>query len=96
MEIFREVLNKMPVQFSTNQFIDKLRKLKVDEYIIKNEHHVGYLKKHCYSISKRTYVKKENNQSSNNKTELHLTEEICIQFLKEKGYKILKPTFTEL
>ena len=95
MEQFRIALEQMPHRFSTNQFIEKLRKMNVDEYIIKNEHHVDFLKKRCGSLSKRTYYKI--NQPEVKTAEItELTDDMCIKFLKSKGYKILKATYTEL
>ena len=87
MQLFEQILNEMPQQFSTELFIEKMRERNVNQNYIQSGHHVKYLKSKCQMLSKRMYSKSFLEQPQ----KPQLTEESCIRFLKSKGYKILKP-----
>jgi hypothetical protein len=90
IEEYLIVLEEMPKVFSTNQFIDQLRKIGVAERIIYNSNHIDFIQQNCIKLSKRTYQKKSNMQYQEND---NLKQRIldAINLLKSHGYKILKP-----
>lgn len=94
---YQIALDEMPSEFSTNIFIDVLRKLNVHRTVITGQQHVKFLENRCNRLTKRTFSKKSENTSSftptnDFKTENHSNEiESAIAILKNHGYKILKP-----
>jgi len=78
IEEYSIVLGEMPVEFSTNMFIDQLRKLGVSDKTIELQHHIGFLLTNCDRISNRLFRKKTTNS---------INENIVIEFLKYAGYK---------
>jgi hypothetical protein len=101
--LFNQVLDKMKYQFSSKEFNTYAKKIGVTDYEIQVERHFKFLLQVCDRIGRSTWRKK------NAKTEtlfnpvpiieakgLPMSDEQMIQHLKNKGYKILRQTFTEL
>ena len=49
--------NAMPSEFTTNEFMAELRKIGVDESIVKSGYHLRFIKSNCIKISNRRYKK---------------------------------------
>jgi len=77
-EEYNIVLGEMPIEFSTNMFIDQLRKLGVSDKTIELQHHIGFLLTNCDRISNRLFRKKTINT---------LNENMVIEFLNIEGFK---------
>jgi hypothetical protein len=101
MELFDQILKEMPIEFTTNLFVKKMRERNISESIIRNQRHIPFLTSKCERYSRNTFAKKYQrnnlfeNQNIVEKIEYNksatLTENQCIEFLKSKGYKILQP-----
>ena len=109
-EIFSKALAKMDNCFTSNEFGKRCTKMGLHHRFIANNSMFLFLIQNCNrgTESKRTWYKKESQdtppikQPTKQLEELifasHdlLNEDVCISFLKNLGYKILKPSFTEL
>lgn len=101
--LFNQVLDNMNYQFSTYEFNVIARSLGVTDYEIKVERHFKFLLQVCDRIGRSTWRKKNAKTDTLFNPEpiieakgLSMSDEKMIQHLKNKGYKILKQTFTEL
>lgn len=88
-------INKFPKQsniidiFSNNKIINKQGKGKNTKYSFTNYPiHINALK-NAYKLFKE-YVKVASSKCYKNSLQFQIDEEYCINFLKERGYKILK------
>ena len=97
MEILQKALNEMPDKFTSNQFIKVALKYGISEKLIRYNGIPKFLRKHVKKTGLRLWEKKQVTQ----RNILHSpfmtidqiwSEESSIQFLKSKGYKIMKPT----
>lgn len=99
MEIFNQILKEMPNEFTTNMFVKSMRQKNISESIIKNQRHIPFLTSKCERFTRNTFGKKYQRDllfesSTESKIEYkknNMDEKDAIEFLKSKGYKILKP-----
>ena len=87
MKEYNEVLDVMPDYFTSNMFVNKLRKLGVPKNIIQGQNHVGFLMTQCERVTNRTWQKI--NQETLEPSD-EVLEQNCIEFLKLRGYKIMR------
>lgn len=89
-----KTLAQMPDEFTSYQFGKKLRKNGVDP--IKSKVRMDrFLIQYCDYPSTRRWAKRKTAESRINKMDVQITE-VAINFLKEKGYKILKQEWKEV
>jgi hypothetical protein len=88
-EILTKALDKMPQQFSSNEFSERAIKLGYPRQMIARGRMGLFLHKNCVQSaeSKRMWEKKKDEQTLNFNVDL----ETAIGLLKMKGYKIMKP-----
>ncbi len=88
MNILRETLEKMPSEFNSNQFCNEAKINGYDQFNINQGYIAEFLHQNCkQGVTKRRWKKKITNNLNFDKQEI-----FCINFLKEKGYKIYKQT----
>lgn len=93
MEIYHRVLRTMPQIFSTNEYLESLKKTATSPEDVNRSKYLSFIKKECRKVSNRTYVKpKETQLSLEPVNQPVITEETAIELLKRLGYKVLKPT----
>lgn len=80
----------MPEKFTSNEFIENAKVLGLTDDEVKNGVVPAFLHPHCIPITKRTWRKRITTGNTLFDTPCELTEEKCIAFLKERGYKIMK------
>lgn len=99
-QIFEQCLEDMPNEFSSTYFLKVCRENGISDYEIKLEHHFQFLLSNCDRIAMRTWRKTELKTSKlvlfPETKQLAMNDDDMIKHLKSLGYKILKPTFTEL
>ena len=82
----------MPQIFSTNEYLESLKKTATSPADVNRSKYLSFIKKECRKVSNRTYVKpKETQLSLEPVNQPVITEETAIDFLKNLGYKVLKP-----
>lgn len=88
-EILQKALDKMPQQFSSNEFSDKAIRLGYPKEMISRGRLGLFLHKNCIQSpeSRRMWMKKKDDQTLHFNVDL----ETAIGLLKMKGYKIMKP-----
>jgi hypothetical protein len=92
MEIYQRVLRTMPQIFSTNEYLESLKKTATSPADVNRSKYLSFIKKECRKVSNRTYVKpKETQLSLETVNQPVITEETAVEFLKNLGYKVLKP-----
>lgn len=92
MEIYQRVLRTMPQIFSTNEYLESLKKTATSPADVNRSKYLSFIKKECRKVSNRTYVKpKETQLTLDPVNQPVITEETAVEFLKKLGYKILKP-----
>lgn len=106
MEIYQRVLSTMPQMFSTNQYLERLKRVASNPKDVKSGRHIEFIKNECHKVSNRTYVKRPKEieiefepQVTKNfvvKESVALNEQNAVEFLKNLGYKVLKPNWTEI
>jgi hypothetical protein len=79
-EEFELVLDEMTNEFSTNNFISKLKLIGVPIKVIENQYHVQFLNSNCERITKRIYRKKMD-------IGLKINQKSVLNFLQKTGYK---------
>jgi hypothetical protein len=94
---FKNVLQTMPQVFTSNTFTNKCRTLGVPEILLSSNttHRAKFLLKNCRrlgSSNSKTWQRKKYIKPNITHIErkIDLNEEKCIEFLKNKGYKIYK------
>jgi len=88
-----EVFNLMPLSFSGKQFAAECIEQGIDPEIISKGITTSFLHLNADIIKgTRSWIKKDAIQVTNENTTY---EQECIQYLKEKGYKILKLNWEE-
>lgn len=89
------VFNSMPDQFTSNLFCNEIRKLGVSQNDINAGITSNYLSKRVKKLTLRTYVKKHKfDTTSKPNNDFNIV--VAIEGLKKLGYKILKPSYTEI
>lgn len=93
-KLFATVYDQMPDNFSGNQFCEKLKEYGYTQIYL--NHHVKYLMDKCTRLSKRMWIKNKQLDKTlfiyeTPTDKLELTVEICVEFLKKKGAKIMMP-----
>lgn len=92
MEIYQRVLKTMPQIFSTNEYLESLKKTATSPADVNRSKYLSFIKKECRKVSNRTYVKpKETQLTLEPVNQPVITEETAVEFLKNLGYKVLKP-----
>ena len=92
-----KTLDEMPQSFSSNVFGKIAIKNGVAKCFIENRYVLNYLRANANrGSSKRTWYKKTQGKTSiktpiKTQEPYQLNETKCIEFLKERGYKIMKP-----
>lgn len=81
MEELFKALDEMPNKFSSTEFCKKAREFGITTRQVQDAVCSKFLKQNAIHVEKRTYTKI--------KDKSHL--EKCIDYLKSKGYKVLKP-----
>lgn len=104
-EFYTKAMNSMPFTFSSHKFLSKLRKTGIKKEEIKSDFHRSFLLNNSERINKFLWKKKEPQMQIPLKVEgnpaptpvkADLSDEEMINILKAKGYKVLKPTWSEL
>lgn len=104
-EFYTKAMNSMPFTFSSHKFLSKLRKTGIKKEEIKSDYHRSFLLNNSERINKFLWKKKEPQMQIPLKVEqkvsptpvkADLSDEEMINILKAKGYKVLKPTWSEL
>jgi len=83
MEELYATLDLMPNEFSSSEFCKKARVFGITTKQVRKAVCSKFLKENAIHIEKRTYTK--------NKDQDKTHVEKCIEYLKSKGYKVLKP-----
>ena len=93
MEIYQRVLSTMPQIFSTNEYLQSLKKEASSPTDVNRTKYLSFIKKECRKVSNRTYVKKpkEVQLSLEPVSQPVITEDMAVELLKNLGYKVLKP-----
>jgi len=93
MEIYQRVLSNMPQIFSTNEYLQSLKKTATSPSDVNRSKYLSFIKKECRKVSNRTYVKKpkESQLTLEPVNQPVITEEMAVELLKNLGYKVLKP-----
>lgn len=88
--------DNMPEKFTANKFCEEIKKLGLDNDIISSGIANRYYSKRVKKITKRLFIKKPQfvEQTTSVRKEFNVVE--AIEGLKKLGYKILKPTYTEI
>lgn len=89
-ERLTSALQMMPNNFTGNQFYKQCRKLGIGKSILDNGYATRFLEDNSARISQRQYLKIDNSKSTQKQEQW--SDEMMIAKLKEKGYKILKPS----
>lgn len=102
-EFYTKAMNSMPFTFSSHKFLSKLRKTGIKKEEIKSDFHRSFLLNNSERINKFLWKKKEPQMQIHLQVEKPepiakpmMSDEEMIQHLKAKGYKVLKPTWSEL
>jgi hypothetical protein len=103
-EFYSKAITSMPSVFSSHKFLSKLRKTGIRKEEIKSDFHLSFLLNNSERINKFLWKKKEVQIEIPLKVEAvepapvkaELSDEDMINILKAKGYKVLKPTWSEL
>lgn len=102
-EFYTKAMNSMPFTFSSHKFLSKLRKTGIKKEEIKSDYHRSFLLNNSERINKFLWKKKEPQMQIPLQVETPepiakpvMSDEEMIQHLKAKGYKVLKPTWSEL
>jgi hypothetical protein len=103
-EFYSKAITSMPSVFSSHKFLSKLRKTGIRKEEIKSDFHLSFLLNNSERINKFLWKKKEVQIEIPLKVEVvepdpikaELSDEEMINILKAKGYKVLKPTWSEL
>lgn len=90
-ERLTSALQMMPNNFTGNQFYKQCRKLGIGKSILDNGYATRFLEDNSARISHRQYLKMDNSKSTQEQV-VFWSDEMMIAKLKEKGYKILKPS----
>lgn len=99
MEIYQRVLSTMPQMFSTNEYLDRLKKVASDPKDVISGKHIEFIKSECRKVSNRTYVKRQKEVQLEISTEANqpvLNEQNAAELLKSLNYKVFKPNWTEI
>jgi hypothetical protein len=94
MEVYQRVLSSMPQMFSTNQYLERLKRVANSQDDVSGGKHIKFIKKECHRVSNRTYMKipKEVQLVLEPRVEEKiLNEQNATDLLKSLGYKVLKP-----
>lgn len=93
MEIYQRVLSTMPQIFSTNEYLQSLKKEASSPSDVNRAKYLSFIKKECRKVSNRTYVKKpkEVQLSLEPISQPVITEDMAVELLKNLGYKVFKP-----
>jgi len=94
MEVYQRVLSSMPQMFSTNQYLERLKRVASNPKDVKGGKHMEFIKSECHRVSNRTYMKKPKEVQlvlEPKVEEKILNEQNATELLKSLGYKILKP-----
>lgn len=92
----KSALDKMPNEFTSREFSLEARKNGVSEKFIRHGGIGEYLHRYCDHPSKFQWIKRTQNTLHNVKKQDRLSdgdydfEKECVEYLKEKGYKIFK------
>lgn len=90
--ILSKTLNEMPLVFSSNQFAKTARINGYSDHLITHGRCGHFLLKNAIQgDTKRIWHKRKNRNANNIDNYKKIDVEYCIEFLKEKGYRILKP-----
>jgi hypothetical protein len=83
----------MPQIFSTNEYLQSLKKTATSPSDVNRSKYLSFIKKECRKVSNRTYVKKpkESQLTLEPVNQPVITEEMAVELLKNLGYKVLKP-----
>jgi hypothetical protein len=84
----------MPQMFSTNQYLERLKRVASNPKDVKSGKHMDFIKSECHRVSNRTYMKRPKEVQLVLETvseEKILNEQNAAELLKSLGYKILKP-----
>lgn len=83
----------MPQIFSTNEYLQSLKKTATSPADVNRSKYLSFIKKECRKVSNRTYVKKpkEVQLSLEPVSQPVITEDMAVELLKNLGYKVLKP-----
>ena len=100
-QLFEMALEVMPVEFSSLQFVSKLREFGYTQRQVLNERHLKWLITKCSRIGRRMWVKNQVKDSEpfqkqnvivfDNPQLQTFTIENCAAFLKKNGCKVLIP-----
>jgi hypothetical protein len=104
VEFYSKAMSSMPFVFSSHKFLGKLRKTGIRKEEIKSDYHLSFLLNNSDRINKFLWKKKDPQIEIPLKVEAvepapvkaELSDEDMINILKAKGYKVLKPTWSEL
>jgi hypothetical protein len=96
-EIFEKTLRRMPAEFSSIEFYRAATQLGMSERDRVNNKPAPFLMKNALRITKRTWRKKDSAVNTPLKPSIpDVKESEAVDLLKSLGYKVLKPTFTEV
>ena len=99
--IYFKALDRMPSNFSSHVFMDRLRLFKISENEIKGGRVIQFLLQNCIRSNRSSWQKKsESNQifikqETSQLMPAQMTEQEMIDYLKGKGFKVLVPTWNE-
>jgi hypothetical protein len=92
MEIYQRVLSTMPQIFSTNEYLQSLKKTATSPADVNRSKYLSFIKKECRKVSNRTYVKPRESQLTLEPVNQQvITEAMAVELLKNLGYKLMKP-----
>jgi hypothetical protein len=93
MEIYQRVLGNMPQVFSTNEYLQSLKREASSPNDVNRSKYLSFIKKECRKVSNRTYIKrpKEVQLYLEPINQTVITEDMAVELLKNLGYKVLKP-----
>jgi hypothetical protein len=100
-DVYAKALKSMPKSFTSHYYTKKLRELGISNHEIANDYYYNFLVDECVHIKRLHWEKKpkvaqvESTQLTI-PTEQGLSDEQMVERLKAKGYKVLKPTWSEL
>lgn len=90
---FSEVLSKMPNQFTTGLFIKVYLEMNMPALRNMDNVRTDFLKRNCIHMpgkQSKTWRKKQVFDNQSEGYPANFNESMCIQFLKDSGYKIYK------
>lgn len=93
VDLFQKALNEMTATFSSHDFYRKCREMGIMESYLSSGSATSFLSKSCNrdKFFKKVYHKKTSRKDSSPINEGGMmSESSCIEFLKNKGYKIYK------